>query len=180
MTSLRGYVKKGRPANWTAAFPEQAQRLAKAKDSWPPAPAHGHPRRFGGQRPASPGSAVQLRKSHPRRITPKKRRSDRLYNERARIWLWKGGVGRPDAVALALGQGAIKATCVHHARGRLGTLKFDVRFWVATTGANALWPHRNVEAARRLGLIARVGEWCAAPDDAETARIREWMREEGI
>ncbi len=53
----------------------------------------------------------------------------------------------------------IRATQVHHTRGRIGRLLLDERFWVAVSAAGHEWIHRNIEAARQLGLICERGLW---------------------
>lgn len=121
-----------------------------------------------------PSETLARRRFKP--VSDKKRKSDRLYLKLSREWL-KDTI---DEVALMRDLPRCVATCVHHIRGRLGTLKFDKRFWCPTTMENGLWPHRNIAEARKLGLLAQAGDWNRAPQDAETARIREWMREKGI
>jgi len=114
-----------------------------------------------------------------RRISPNKAKSDRLYRTISKEFL-----ARPEnsfcRVHFALTGQKIQATCIHHVRGRLGTLKFDTRWFCPTSFSNSLWPHANIEKARELGLIALNGEWHNAPDDEETAKIRAMMIEKGI
>jgi hypothetical protein len=114
-----------------------------------------------------------------RKISSKKAKSDRLYNAIVKEWLAEGG-GRFDVVAVKLGQPAARATCNHHIRGRHRTLKFDKRYFCPTTIEYSLWPHQNIKAARKLGLIAETGDWHRELGDAETERIKAWMIEKGI
>jgi hypothetical protein len=114
-----------------------------------------------------------------RRISTNKAKSDRIYMIVAKEFLSK-----PEnsfcRVHFALTGQKVQATCIHHIRGRLGTLKFDTRFFCPVAFRNSLWPHQNIDRARELGLIALAGEWHAAPDDDETKRIRAMMDEKGI
>ena|SRR6185312_3771489 len=111
-----------------------------------------------------------------RKVSKKKAKSDRIYNAMVKEWLSEDYC----AVALNVFGKFIPATCCHHVRGRNKTLKFDKRFWCATSFEYNLWPHQNIEKARQLGLIAQKGEWNVAPDDEETARIKAWMQEQKI
>jgi hypothetical protein len=47
----------------------------------------------------------------------------------------------------------------HHRRGREGLLLFDVRNFVSTCRRGHQWIGENIEAARKLGLIAECGQW---------------------
>jgi hypothetical protein len=158
------YKPKTKKALWTGT-PSGKRSLRSAA---------AHKQKSADKRKASCSRKLSQQKSI-RCETPKHAKADRLYNAQAKKHLFNDGIGRLDMVALALNQGAIKATCIHHARGRLGTLKFDERFWIPTTMQNSLWPHTHISAARRLNLIAQTGEWHVAPDDDETKRIRDWM-----
>ena len=109
-----------------------------------------------------------------------KANSDRLYNAMVKEWLHNDGYGLQDMIAYQRMTPIHVATCCHHERGRLNTLKFDKRFWCPTTAENSLWPHQHIAEARKLGLIAEDGDWHKAPDDAETAKIKNWMKEKGI
>jgi hypothetical protein len=113
------------------------------------------------------------------RISPKKAKSDRIYNKMAREFMrdWPDNVCH---VAWIRDGERKNATSIHHIRGRLKTLKFDKRFWCPTSAENNLWPHLNPEKARELGLLAADGDWNKAPQDAETQRLKNWMIEKGI
>lgn len=51
------------------------------------------------------------------------------------------------------------STAPHHARGRVGSLKCDVRWFVPICRPHHDWVHRNIAEARKLGLICQLGEW---------------------
>lgn len=57
----------------------------------------------------------------------------------------------------------IRATQVHHTRGRAGRLLLDQRFWLAMSDAPHTWIHNNIAQARELGLICPKGEWGKQP-----------------
>lgn len=47
----------------------------------------------------------------------------------------------------------VKATHVHHKRGRKGDYYLDTRYWIAVTKESDKWIHSNVEKAKKFGLI---------------------------
>jgi hypothetical protein len=109
----------------------------------------------------------------------KKQRSDRLYISLAKEFRSQpGNLHCHGCVARHVPTRA--SSEVHHVRGRLGTLKFDTRFFCPTCRECGRWVHANPAKARALGLLAQAGDWRRAPEDAETERIRKWMEEEGI
>jgi hypothetical protein len=149
--SLRGYVKKTRPAPWTTT-PAEACRRAKAE----------------GERQAL--KAVRRyfkRKGYKRRIAPvsKSRRSVLAeYRREARLFV---------AAAVALGE-----TCpvvdgvpdlhgkfsnalneVHHVRGRAGAMLLDKAWWLALSKAGHDWVHKHPKHAAERGWLAGMGEW---------------------
>jgi len=81
-----------------------------------------------------PKAAKQRNRSASRR---------RQYRERAREWL----IGRACAVYPHLA-----ATQVHHAKGRMGNLLMDERYWIPVSAAGHRWVHAHPLEARELGL----------------------------
>lgn len=57
----------------------------------------------------------------------------------------------------------IRATQVHHYRGRAGKLLLDQRFWLGMSADKHTWAHNNIAEARKLGLICPKGEWGKQP-----------------
>jgi hypothetical protein len=57
----------------------------------------------------------------------------------------------------------VKATEVHHKRGRNGALLCDTRFLASTCRAHRMWPHDNPVQARAVGLLAPANEWGVVP-----------------
>jgi hypothetical protein len=51
------------------------------------------------------------------------------------------------------------ATDIHHSRGRIGKLLTDERFFIGVCREAHSWIGRNVESARKLGLICARGHW---------------------
>ena len=52
---------------------------------------------------------------------------------------------------------------VHHARGRLGPLLRDKRFWIAVSKQGHRWIHSNIHWARHFGWICEAGQWNTIP-----------------
>ena len=121
-------------------------------------------------------AAVPKRKP-VRRVSAKKAKSDRLYNKMVRRWLAEP---KPCAVMRARREPLLDATQCHHKFGRTGTLKFDKRFWIPVSAEGHAWIDANRAKAVVIGLLGGPGEWHVVPDDPETRRIRDWMREKGL
>lgn len=54
---------------------------------------------------------------------------------------------------------ARRADDIHHANGRTGRLLLDTRHWIPLCRGHHVWVGRNREAARKLGLLAKMGDW---------------------
>jgi hypothetical protein len=93
---------------------------------------------------------------------------DKLYRPRRARWLAR------NTVCAVTGT---RATEVHHARGRVGTLLIDERFWVAVSRPGHRWIEDNKELARKSGLLCEKGLWNVAPKDAVTAKLECMIRE---
>lgn len=159
--SLFGYKKKTKPALWKIRQDEINANL-------PSQPAE---KKWLGKKPKA--------KRRVRPISAKKQKSDRIYRALLVTWNQKPE-NKHCRVAMKVYGLMMDAGCNHHLRGRLGTLKFDTRFFCPVSYANSIWPHQNIEKARELGLIAASGDWHKAPDDEITAKIKEMMIEKGI
>lgn len=48
---------------------------------------------------------------------------------------------------------------VHHTRGKLGLLLFDVRFFKAVCRPCHNWIGDNIDLARKYGLLCEKGDW---------------------
>lgn len=57
----------------------------------------------------------------------------------------------------------LKATEVHHIRGRLGPLLTDQRYWLAVSRLAHQRIHANLSWARANGYIAKPGQWNRTP-----------------
>ncbi len=166
--------KTPRPkALWTKVFPDQLTPSPKGRQREKNG-ANGF-RSF----TRSKSSLKYPRQNPIKKVSTKKQKSDRLYMAIAKEHRKQPG-NNFCRVEFALTGRVIPATHTHHIRGRLKTLKFDTRFFCHTTYENNLWPHQNPEKAQALGLIGGPGEWNVAPNDAETARIKDLMIEKGM
>lgn len=158
--SLRGYVRKTRPAPWTTT-PAEACRRAKAE----------------GERQALKAFRRYFkRKGYKRRIAPvsKSRRSVLAeYRREARLFV---------AAAVALGctcpivdgvqalrerRADNRLTEVHHVRGRSGGLLLDRRWWLAVSAAGHDWVHTHPAEAAERGWLAGMGEWLKSDKSRE-------------
>jgi len=110
-------------AAWTTAFPDQLKKL--------------HPERsaFGGIRGMSQSAEVR----------------SKVYAGIADLFKKQNPLC---FVCQDLNLGRINKTVdVHHKRGRVGLLLFDVRYFVATCRACHDWIHQNQERASERGLL---------------------------
>lgn len=93
----------------------------------------------------------------PRRSS--KRLSQLSSKQRARLALYR----KQRAIFLERRQCAvfpkIRATEIHHVRGRLGTLLLDERFWLPVSRRGHQWIDANRRAAQERGWLAQKGEW---------------------
>lgn len=84
-------------------------------------------------------------------------------NKWCRVWL----VSEAFRVELAsAGQHRVKplpATQCHHIRGRRGPLLLARQWWCPVSSEGHQWIDRNPDAARKLGLLCRVGEYNTVP-----------------
>jgi hypothetical protein len=53
----------------------------------------------------------------------------------------------------------LRATEVHHVRGRTGGLLLDPRYWLAVSSAGHRLIHSNPDMARNRGWLCAKGEW---------------------
>jgi hypothetical protein len=70
-----------------------------------------------------------------------------------------------------------QATQNHHSRGRVGTLLIDKRFFKGICDCGHHFVGDNPEMAREMGLLCKKGDWNRAPEDAETRRLRNIIKE---
>ena len=69
------------------------------------------------------------------------------------------------------------ATQIHHKFGRASTLLLDARFFKGVCSAGHAFITAEPAAARRAGLLCAAGDWNTPPNDAETMRLKQLMRE---
>jgi hypothetical protein len=53
----------------------------------------------------------------------------------------------------------LRATEIHHQRGRAGSLLLDIQYWLAVSFKGHRWIHDNINEARKGGFIAEAGDW---------------------
>jgi hypothetical protein len=168
--SLRGYIKRGRPALWKQIQDEagevtyalnvraeirRQEREAKRNDEF-------RRRRI----EAAKRQRERQQAKPPKRIAPMsaRRRSELTdYAVARRVFLKQ----RPNCEACAKLTGLHPcvdakphpATDIHHKRGRLGKLLHDQRYWIPCCQHAHDFIHRNPVIARALDLLAQPGQW---------------------
>ena len=139
---IRGYIRKGRPANWLSVKGSKATR----------------------------GPAPKLKRKYIRSISPRKAGEHTAYVKEAREFVAdaiRRGETCPVVAAIPeLRNGfnygwpvSNKLNEVHHVRGRAGSLLLDKRYWMAISKAGHRWIHAHVEEARKHGWICERGLW---------------------
>ena len=81
-----------------------------------------------------------------------------LYKRISRIWLEGRACKR-------CGHYTPGEVCVHHSRGRLGSLKEDIRHWIPLCLRCHDWVHNNIGMAREDGYICEKGLWNTPDND---------------
>ena len=66
----------------------------------------------------------------------------------------------------------LKATEIHHIRGRLGPLLNDQRHWLAVSRQGHRWIHLFPDEARFAGWLALPGEWNRTPRTTHRKTLR--------
>ena len=143
---LRGYKKKGKPAIWLQAFPDQAIKSPEHK----------------------PKPRAQRRRIAP--ISERNRSEKALYRKEAREFVAeaiKRGetclvVNTISSLRYGMKYGhriSNKLNEVHHTRGRAGTLLREKKYWMPVSKQGHQWIHENMDAARKLGWLCPKGEW---------------------
>lgn len=99
-------------------------------------------------------------------VSDKLAAAKRAYNDRVKVWL----KGKRCAV-----YNQLRATQVHHQRGRVGRLLMDERFWIPVSESAHALIHSNMEWARQtdallcggdtreLKLLCARGQWNTVP-----------------
>lgn len=147
---LKGYVKKGKPANWLSVPGAQ--------------PTRGPAKLFGGDR------AAWWKKSPPKKQADQaRRRRLRLYSEMAREFVAAAALAGSCPVVKAipeLRQGfkyghqiSARITEVHHVFGRQSALLCWKPGWLGVSKMGHRFIHSNINVARKHGWIAQAGDW---------------------
>lgn len=91
-----------------------------------------------------------------RSVTESKRM--RAYLQQRSVWLLR--TENQWCIVVKETTGAIvRATEVHHMRGRAGSLLCDERFWLPVSAEGHRIIHDSPESARARGWICKKGEW---------------------
>jgi hypothetical protein len=151
--SLRGYVKKGKPAPWLAAFPEQSIKTMTKEEK------------------------VKTLRKFISPFSKKRQAASREYPAAARQFV-KDAIARGETCPVFDAYAQLPKECqawlrqpwdgklrctrlneVHHKRGRRGDLLMDKRHWLCLSK----WGHRLVHAfpkvARDFGWLCEAGQY---------------------
>lgn len=161
--SLYGYKKKHKPALWIQSrSPGLASQLSELKQAKRAAEKLLKRDRALKKRIQQRAGWTPTRK--PRSSwTPKRKHAaaeSRAYNDRVKEWL-------KDKMCVAClirtsEPGAVATQC-HHKHGRRGALLLYEPLWLPVCADCHDWIHRNIAAARELGLYAPAGQWNRMP-----------------
>ncbi len=159
--SLRGYVKKTKPALWKQAADEAGvvDHFALARQQYKAAKVERRKReQFLAKLKRQPKQRKRVRqvsKHHAEELAEYRRRAPVYLNENPVCLACPKMVG----VALVVDERPHRSESVHHKRGRLGPLLLDERHWLPTCIHSHDWIHSNIALARSLDLIAQPGQW---------------------
>jgi hypothetical protein len=160
--SLYGYVKKNKPALWTKIYPQQHSALH------PPCPPK-KKANLSSKKFSQRSNSIQSRKPLKRiaSATPQMAARRRRYNLRVKDWLQQ--IENKWCKAWeAFGESKLATQC-HHKNGRKMTREGDLllaeQFWIPVSASGHDWIHKNIEQARKLGLICEAGRYNSWPKD---------------
>jgi hypothetical protein len=177
--SLRGYVKKGKPAVWqsvSGAQPTRGPATFRKSDEAKRADANARRKAAHDDRQrgalGSRRFAFKARKDF-KRVAPVSKRRQAVtaeYRREARAFVRaavaRGETCRVVAAIPELRDGMkygwpVKRDLneVHHTRGRAGSLLMDQRFWIPLSKAGHRWVHENMAEARAREWICEAGLW---------------------
>ena len=88
----------------------------------------------------------------------------------------KGFFVEAKVTGFAVSRSDSKNMDVHHLRGKVSTLLWDVRFWKLTDRSTHIWIENNKDAARAQGLLCQKGDWLKIPDDEITHELKITMQ----
>jgi len=147
--SLHGYKPKTKPALWKTTFPEQVDAVEKHIERCLTKLIQKDPK-MKGVKIVSAKATWRVNKvstSQAARLAE--------YRNVARAW-----IKNCQGCAVCQGRATIsRPVHVHHVRGRLGALLTDTRFFLAMHDDCHRWVHEHPDDARKLGLLARQGDW---------------------
>lgn len=177
--SLRGYVKKGKPALWKQAADEAGvvDHFALARAQYKAAKAERKRREASWgrlKREPKPRKRVKQVSDHARQRLEEYRKARAAYLRDCPFCEVcveiNSLVGKPmeswhpdsppePNTVWTLPKKEHEATDIHHVRGRAGPLLTDRRHFKATCRNAHDWIHAQPSLARALGLLAQPGQW---------------------
>lgn len=130
-------------------------------------------------------SAKPIRKRTPRRISDRRRAELTAYRALRQVFLAQ----HPYCVVFP----SLRATDVHHVRGRSGEALLDTRYWLPVSRQGHRWIHDHPAEAAQRGWLASKGQWLSThdapmnttepnpPDQAMSAEdIRQYFLDHGF
>ena len=129
--SIRGYVKKSKPAAWTQV---EGAKLIRSPEKR--------------EKKIKPRKRLNFQSEI-------RTAENRAYCARVKIWIQ----GKICKVCGAHLMRTKKATECHHSHGRRGKLLLYEPFWIPVCRECHNWIHNNPEEARALNLICGKGQW---------------------
>lgn len=104
-----------------------------------------------------------------RKVSTARAKEMRLYYAEAKIFL-NEPQHRACGICLCLGNTPMASTEVHHARGRIGKLLRDQRFWVPSCRSCREIPHQRPKWAREVGILSSAADWNTSPSGKTEGR----------
>jgi len=166
--SLYNYKKKAKPALWATVPALGGKSAGEGRHKTSSGVVRAYRRK-----PGAFPVRVQI-PSRRTRIRPRSRRMTKLmayYNEIKAIFL------SAHPTCEVHDAHTHPATQVHHSRGRAGTLLLDVRYWKAVCSGAHEWIGAQPQDARRTGFLCAKGDWNRAPQDADTRKLRDLIKD---
>lgn len=152
--SLRQYSLEKRQREGRPIFDRKQPYTAPTRK-----PAVGRGKALQAQKQPTKRAPAPPRKALRRQSKRMAREMDAYHGQRA-VFLQRYPIC---AACLTRGINPAPAVQIHHARGRIGKLLRDERFWIGTCAECHDWIHQNARAARELGLLAPASEFNVYP-----------------
>lgn len=109
---------------------------------------------------SKPNFKHALRPTPLKKISKSRRQAKRKYFDKHSDFLSQNPVCM---ICLVRCRKPNPSTEIHHARGRIGRLLNDERFFVASCRECREWPHEHPREAREMGVLAEATDWNVFP-----------------